>query len=179
MKAWKFIVLVGGIAGLIGFFMPFMKVKTPDGKSEAGISGFQFVRGVGDVQALLPANETAGISHEDLAKAEKVINDTLQTASGYVLMFYAPTALVLLIGAICVARGRMRRLAGVLALLTGGASAGVWALFNMVAAEDKGGGVSLGLGLHLILVAGICGIVGGLGALVKPDTGEATTTRVA
>ena len=70
-------------------------------------------------------------------------------------MFYIPAALVLLLGAICVARGKMGRFAGLLALLVGGASAGVWALFNMVANEDKGNNVSLGMGLHLILVAGI------------------------
>jgi hypothetical protein len=179
MKAWKFIVLVGGVLGLIGFFLPFVKAATPNGKGEVGVSGFQFVRGIGDVAKLLPEDDLKGISHEELAKAEKLFNDTLQTASGYVLMFYIPAGLVLLIGAIAVARGRMGRFAGLMAFLVGGASAGVWALFNSVASDDKASAVSLGMGLHLILVAGLCGIVGGLGALIKPDRPEALTTRVA
>jgi hypothetical protein len=179
MKAWKFIVLVGGVLGLIGFFLPFVKAGTPGGKGEVGVSGFQFVRGIGDISKMIPEEDLKGIGHEELARAEKVFNDTLQTASGYVLMFYIPAALVLLLGAICVARGKMGRFAGLLALLVGGASAGVWALFNMVANEDKAGNVSLGMGLHLILVAGICGMVAGLGCLVKPDNPEALTTRVA
>ena len=77
----------------------------------------------------------------------------------------------------------------------------VWVLFQQVMSADVAGlvhaatgdptgkaiaeaivdnvSVTMGLGLHMILISGLLGAVAGLGCLVKPDRPEAMTTRVA
>ena len=200
MKAWKFIVLAGGIIGLLGFFLPFMRVKVGGGSGDVGLSGFAMVRGLPEARELL-ADEIAKMPEEQVKKAAAEFEDTAKKAGGLIMLFYIPTALVLLIGAINAARGKMGRLAGFLALLTGGAAILVWVLFQQVMSADVAAqvhattgdptgkavaeaivdnvSVTMGLGLHLILVSGLLGAVAGLGCLVKPDRAEAMTTRVA
>lgn len=199
MKAWKFIILVGGVIGIIGFFLPFMKIGIGD-KIEIGVSGFAMVKGLPEARDLLK-DEVSKMPEEQLKKSAEEFSDTAKKAGGLIMMFYIPTALVLLLGAINTARGRMGRLAGFLALVAGGAAMLVWVLFNQVVSADVSGAVhattndptgtaiadaivnntsvAMGMGLHLILVSGILGAVAGLGCLIKPDRPEAMTTKVA
>ena len=182
MKAWKFVILLGGVIGLIGFFMPFMTVKSDHPPIEFSPSGFAFIRGAVDVAKMSP--EVAAVAdHGELAKVEAQLSETLKQAGSYVLMFYAPTILSFLIGLVCVLRRRIGRFAGFIALVSGAAGIGVWALFSSVMADSESKTVDyttgLGIGLHLILVCGALSAIAGLGALVKPDRGEATMTRVA
>jgi hypothetical protein len=199
MKAWKFIVLAGGIIGLLGFFLPFMKFGVGNSGS-VGVSGFALVKGLPEARELL-ANEIEKMPEEQIKKAAAELEDSAKKAGGLIMMFYIPTALVLLIGAVNTARGKMGRLAGFLGLLAGGAAILVWVLFQQVMSADVAGqvhattgdptgkaiaeaivdnvSVQMGLGLHLILLSGIFGAVAGLGCLVKPDRPEAATTRVA
>jgi uncharacterized BrkB/YihY/UPF0761 family membrane protein len=199
MKAWKFIVLAGGIIGLLGFFLPFMKFGVGNSGS-VGVSGFALVKGLPEARELL-ASEIEKMPEEQIKKAAAELEDSAKKAGGLIMMFYIPTALVLLIGAVNTARGKMGRLAGFLGLLAGGAAILVWVLFQQVMSADVSGAVQhstgdptgkaiaeaivdnvsvqMGMGLHLILLSGILGAVAGLGCLVKPDRPEAATTRVA
>ena len=199
MKAWKFIILVGGIIGLVGFFLPFMKFGV-GGSGSVGVSGFALVKGLPEARELL-ASEIEKMPEEQIKKAAAELEDSAKKAGGLIMLFYIPTALVLLIGAVNTARGKMGRLAGVLGILAGGAAILVWVLFQQVMSADVAGqvhatagdptgkaiaeaigdnvSVSMGLGLHLILLSGLLGAVAGLGCLIKPDRPEAMTTRVA
>ena len=199
MKAWKFIVLVGGVIGLIGFFLPFMKFGVGS-SGTVGVSGFALVKGLPEARELL-ASEIEKMPEEQVKKYAAELEDSAKKAGGIIMLFYIPTGLVLLIGAINTARGRMGRLAAVLAILAGGAAMLVWVLFQQVMSADVAGqvhaatgdptgkaiaeaivdnvSVTMGLGLHMILISGILGAVAGLGCLVKPDRPEAMTTRVA
>ena len=199
MKAWKFIVLAGGIIGLLGFFLPFMKFGVGNSGS-VGVSGFALVKGLPEARELL-ASEIEKMPEEQIKKAAAELEDSAKKAGGLIMMFYIPTALVLLIGAVNTARGKMGRLAGFLGLLAGGAAILVWVLFQQVMSADVSGAVQhstgdptgkaiaeaivdnvsvqMGMGLHLILLSGLFGAVAGLGCLVKPDRPEAATTRVA
>lgn len=186
MKAWKFMLLAGGLVGLIGFFLPFMKVQNAATNGAVGISGMQMVKGIADAREILN-EEVAKMPEEQVHKAVAEMNDTLKKAGGLIMMFYIPTALVFLVGLVNTLRKKMGRLAGLLGLIAGAAAILVWVLFQQVVSSDEAHQagdaasttVGLGIGLHLILVSGVLGAIGGLGALVKPDRNVATMSRVA
>ena len=48
MKAWKYLVLVGGILGVAGFFLPFVTFRSSDGELSGAVSAYQIVRGFDD-----------------------------------------------------------------------------------------------------------------------------------
>jgi hypothetical protein len=93
--------------------------------------------------------------------------------AGFALVAYTPAALLALIGIFGVVLRRLGRLSGVIALIAGLASAGVWALLEAAAGKVEGHEttVTLAIGTHMLLVAGLCGILAGFGALFAPDRG--------
>ena len=52
MSIWKYVVLLGGILGVAGFFAPFMEYKAPDG-TLTGASAYEIARGEVDVSPLM------------------------------------------------------------------------------------------------------------------------------
>jgi hypothetical protein len=171
MKAWKILVLLGGIAGVVGFFMPFARGHNDRANIDQSVSAYQLAKGL-DKKELLAEAEKLKISKEDAERAATELEEGLKEAQGFAIIAYAPAALLAIIGAFAVAFRRFGRLGGVFAFLLGGASAGIWALLNAAAGHaEKAQSVSLGIGAHLLLVAGIAGLVAGLGALVAPDRG--------
>jgi hypothetical protein len=170
MKAWKFLIMLAGIAGLVGFFLPFARGADERTKMDQPISAYRLVRGI-DVHELVADAERVGVSRVEAERAAKELDEGLSAARGFALLAYAPAALLALLGAIAVARGMLGRLGGVFALLLGGASAGIWALLAAASHEAHATTISLALGAHLLLVAGLGGLLGGLGALFAPDRG--------
>ncbi len=171
MKFWKYIVLAGGVAGLVGFFLPF---ATADNLS---LSAFSLLRAADEVEAGVKAEvKDVARTAEEKAKVSSSVSEGFTKFRTLMLLFYAPAAALALIGAFTSVRGRFGRLGGFFALLFGGASAGIWALFHHIAGEP-GETATLGIGLHMLLVAGLCGIVAGLGALVTPDRGPEGGSR--
>lgn len=168
MKVWKALVLLAGLAGIAGFFLPFVKYKSPDGSVTGTISAYQIVAGISDpnqiVDGDLPELDPAQVS-----VLVKQFNEGLAEFKTAMLAFFTPALLLALIGGISVARGRMGRLAGIFALLLGLANAGVFFLFYTVAKDSGQTDATLGVGLTMLLVAGIGGALGGLGALVSPE----------
>ncbi len=166
MKFWKYIVLVGGVAGLVGFFLPF---ATVDNDSP---SAFRLLRSADEAEAQVATKvKDAALTAEDKAKVSSSVKETFNGVRTIVLLLYAPAAALALIGAFTSVRGKIGRLGGLFALLFGGASAGIWALLH------PGETATRAIGLHLLLVAGLCGIVAGLGALVTPDRGPEGGSR--
>ena len=82
-------------------------------------------------------------------------------------------------GAFAGARRRMGRIAGIFALLIGVANAGIWVLLFQVSSEAslQEGTASMGVGLHMLLVAGVAGVIAGLGAVLTPDRGAEIAER--
>lgn len=180
MKASKFIVLVGGILGILAFFLPLVSVERQGAK--ASVSAYQVIKGLDAVEV---AVDDAGARHtydvETAATAASAKKD-IGAMKGIVMAIFAPALLLSLIGAAGVARKKFGRVAGTFSFLLGIAGLGIAALLKS-AAEGDGG-----IGLTLLLVTGVAGLVGGLAALIKPERPAqaqapiavvGTTTRIA
>jgi hypothetical protein len=170
MKLWKILVLLAGLAGIAGFFLPFIEVTHTRYNARVELSAMQLVRGAADYVELAQAHE------DQLPKGEAQrlfhrIDDKVSTFRGLVVALYVPSALLALLGLVAVARGRFGRFGGLLALVLGIASAGIWLAFYFVSRQEKDPEfhAALGLGLYALLGAGLGGIFGGFGALLTPD----------
>lgn len=174
MKLWKYIALLGGIAGLVGFFVPFVEFHARDHALSGSVSAYQIVRGIDDISEMISGAGPALASDDQLRQWATEFNRSMAEYRGAMVGFFIPAVLLALLGALTGIRRKMGRLAGLGAILFGGASAGVWALFQHVSEEQSRGDViaSLGIGLHLLLAAGAAGVLAGLGALVIPDRGD-------
>jgi hypothetical protein len=176
VKAWKYLVLLGGIAGVAGFFLPFIWFQSADGRFEGTVSAYQIVRGIDDVTDLVEGAKPIVAASPEAQQFVKTFNVELARYRGALVAFYLPAALLALVGALCGARRKMGRLAGLFALALGLANASIWVLFHQVSHDAKvasQGVANMGFGLHMLLAAGIAGILAGLGALLAPDRGAA------
>src|SRR5689334_1267390 len=114
MKATKFIVLVGGILGILSFFLPLVSV-TRHGET-VKVSAFQVVKGLDQVgDAVDSAKPTDELDIATQGEAKKDIG----AMKGIVMAIFAPAALLVLIGGLGVARKRFGRGAGALSLVFG------------------------------------------------------------
>jgi hypothetical protein len=170
--AWKYVILIGGLAGILGFFLPFARVTHAELTSQPTFSGYALVKGISKADFKAETEQL----HASKADAEHIADELehgLKEVAALVLVAYAPAAVLALLGVFGVVLRRYQRLAGLFGLLAGAASAGVWAILSAAAGKshDQGASVSLAIGTHLLLVAGLCGIVAGLGALFAPDRG--------
>ena len=156
MKASKFLVLLGGVIGIVAFFLPFLEFVHQGGT--VAPSAMQFV--------------TGGIS----AKGAETVNRVVQDMRIIVLVSFAPAVMCALFGLIGMLKGSFARGLGAGALLFGLLTFGVWFVLNTAAADA---GARAGIGMWLLMVAGAAGAIGGLIALIKPDRGAAQTHRYA
>lgn len=176
MKVWKYLVLLGGIAGVAGFFLAFITFRSSDGRLEGAVSAYQMVRGIDDVSELIEGASPVVNAHPEVQQFVKTLDDELGKYRGALIGFYVPAALLALLGAFTGMRRKMGRMAGILAIAIGVANAGIWAVFFQISSEARTpeGTASMGIGLHVLLAAGIAGVLGGLGALLAPDRGNET-----
>ncbi len=172
MKAWKYLVLIGGIAGIAGFFLAFITFKSPDGQIEGSVSAYQIVRGIDAVDELIDTTKPMTATNADAQRVVTTINAELERYRGALIAVYAPALALAVLGALVGARRRMGRIAGLLAIVIGLANAGVWLLFYQVSTEQHDVDAAIGFGVHALLVAGVLGVVAGLGALFVPDRGD-------
>ena len=173
MKAWKYMILVGGLAGVIGFFLPLFHAVHQPSKFELGLSGFEIAHGV-DKKAVVDEVKRLGGTHENGEQFVKELNDGLATAGAAVIIFFTPAAVLAVLGIFGLLLKRFGRLAGLVSFLLGGVSAGIWGvLFSSAGkvADTNGAKIGLAIGSHTLLIAGICGVLAGFGALVAPDRG--------
>jgi hypothetical protein len=172
MKASKFVVLAGGILGILAFFLPMVSV-TREGKT-ATVSAFQVVKGLEVVSTELAKDEVAVRAASvgetaSLAQAQ----DGIGSIKGIVMAVFAPALLLAAIGGAGVARKRFGRGAGTFSLLLGLAGLGIGVILKGAAEGDSG------IGLTMLLLTGVAGVIGGLMALVKPERAPAMTPAVA
>ena len=179
MRFTKFIVLAGGLIGLLAFFMPLVAVKHSG--TTGALSAFRIVKGLDEAGQAISSADTASVGGAQEREAARVsvaeANEALSSVKGVVLAIFAPALLLALIGGVAVLRKKFGRLGGVGALLFGGIGLGIWAILNTAANEvaaEGGTGDVKGIGMYLLMFTGLCGLVGGILALAKPDRGPAT-----
>ncbi|MDQ3335858.1 MAG: hypothetical protein M4D80_11880 [Myxococcota bacterium] len=162
MKASKFVVLVGGILGILAFFLPMVSV-TREGKTVT-VSALQVMKGLDTVSSELDKDEVSmkAASYGETASLNEA-KDGVSGIKGIVMAIFAPALLLALIGGAGVARKRFGRVAGTFALLFGLVGLGIGAVLKSAAEGDSG------IGLTVLLITGLAGIVGGIMTLVKPE----------
>ncbi|HEY5920675.1 MAG TPA: hypothetical protein VIV11_03350 [Kofleriaceae bacterium] len=173
MKAWKYLVLIGGIAGVAGFFLPFITFQSTDGQLAGSFSAYQVVRGIDDAGALIDTAKPITATHADAQRIVTTINTELARYRGALIACFVPAVVLAVLGALVGARRKMGRIAGILAMLVGLVNAGVWLVFFQISTEQPDLTAGMGAGLHMLLVAGALGCIAGLGALLAPDRGYA------
>jgi hypothetical protein len=167
MKASKLIVLVGGILGILAFFLPLVSVQREN--VHGTVSAFQLIKGIDTASAAVDKADASSVidptsldgqsQHAMAGEAKK----DLGALKGIVLAIFAPAVLLALIGGLGVMRKRFGRGAGAFALVLGLVGLAIAAILKSAAEGDAG------IGLTLLLVTGVSGVVGGLLALVKPE----------
>lgn len=172
VRAAKFMVLAGGLMGLVAFFLPLFSVAA-GGKSFT-VSAFQAVRGVEAVKAHIESEAGEKVQADPEAqRAMSDLDDVLTKVKSYLYIMYAPAALLVLLGLIGVVKQKFGRGFAILSLLLGLVALGFWALLYFAAGEAKKeqaeAAFGLGLGVHLLLGTGILGFLGGAINTVKPD----------
>src|SRR5574338_614768 len=99
MKASKFIVLVGGILGILAFFLPLVSVERQGVK--ASVSAYQVIKGLDQVEVAV--DQAGARSSVEVATARSEERD-IGAMKGIVMAIFAPALLLSLIGAAGVAR---------------------------------------------------------------------------
>lgn len=171
MRIWKLVVLLAGVAGVIGFFTPLIDYRSPDGKLTGDASAFEIARGVDSGGDLRAQARSLGLSRDDSERLARAFHAGIEAYAGAVVACFVPPGLLAALGLLLMLRDRMGRLAGLCAMLLGGACGAVFARFWHADQVSHDPGASLGLAVYLLLAAGLGGVLAGLGALVSPDRG--------
>src|ERR1700690_2729465 len=98
MKASKFIVLVGGILGILAFFLPLVSVTRGDFTGK--VSAMQIIKGLDSVTVAVDTAEAH--ASMDVATSSEAKKD-VGAMKGIVMAVFAPAALLALIGGLGVA----------------------------------------------------------------------------
>ncbi|HMG21312.1 MAG TPA: hypothetical protein VK607_08355 [Kofleriaceae bacterium] len=172
MRIWKLVVLLAGVAGVIGFFTPLIDYRSSDGKLTGDASAFQIARGVDSGGDLRAQAESLGVSRADSERLARAFTKGIQAYAGAVVACFVPAGLLAALGLLLMLRDRMGRFSGLCAIVLGGACGAVFARFWQADQLSQDLRASLGLGVYLLLAAGLGGVLAGLGALVNPDRGH-------
>jgi hypothetical protein len=160
MKVAKLIVLLGGLLGVLAFFVPLATVE--GNNTEVSVSGYDVFTGMGALEAM-----AAQASTPQHVKASTY--ETLSEIKGIILVCFLPGALLALIGLVALVRRRYGRAGGLIAIVLGVMSFLVFMALSRGAAEAQDG--SAGAAVYLIAASGLLGIAGGSLATVNPDRG--------
>lgn len=162
-KATKYIVLAAGLIGIIAFFLPLISVANSG--VEGKLSAYQIVAGIDSAQDVV--GEAATGSAMEAAAVDDA-NAALGAVKGIVMAIFAPALFLLLFGGIGAAKKKFGRGLAIPSMIFGLLGLAIWALLN-AAASEGGGESAAGIGMHMLLLTGLGGTLGGLFATVKPD----------
>jgi hypothetical protein len=171
MRLWKILVLLAGVAGLVGFFTPLIEYRSNDGRITGDASAFQIARGVDSSVDIAAQAEKLGLSRDASWQLARALSEGVNAYRASAVAFFAPAGLLFLLGIVLLVRDRMGRFSGLLTLLLGGACCAVFAMFWRADQQSSDASATLGLGVYLLLGAGLGGALAGLGALLSPDHG--------
>lgn len=180
-RPWRYLLAVAFVAAIVGSFVPMVAIKY--GRITLGLTAMELSFGM---------DKTRSVAEKELPRLPKVIGKRLDSrldslrsdqgdlqlvleASKWAMAAFIPGLLLGLLGGIAIVRKRMGRVIGMLAIPLGLASIGGWfglrfAMQYAAAEADLGKvEVALQVGAHALLVIGGLGVIGGIGALIKPD----------
>lgn len=176
MPASRYLFLIAGILGLLAAFQPMISIGRGPVKVE--LSAYELSFGLGKTRTALdykiPALAKRHISPDILQTRDdiKLVSDAMKGA----VLAYIPVALLLLIGAFCMWRKKTARALGAFALVLGAVSIAAWFGIRYGVAygiEEEPALARLRLqpvfGAHVLLVAGVLAILGGLKSLLRRD----------
>jgi hypothetical protein len=123
MRIWKLVVLLAGVAGVIGFFTPLIDYRSHDGRITGDASAFQIARGVDGVGDVRAQAEALGLSRADSERIARAFHAGVEAYAGAIVACFVPAGLLAALGLLLMLRDRMGRLAGLCAIVLGGASA--------------------------------------------------------
>lgn len=177
-KLAKFIVLAGGVLGLLGFFLPLFTVSHKGFKAQ--FTTFSLVQGIDRVEDHVEVVKGTEIDDQPEIKAALVeVNKKLAEVRPFFYALFMPAALLFLFAVMAIAKARMGRLLGFFSILVGAGGVTLWFLLQTAVTElskdqaDFAGGV----GMHAILVSGGLGFFAGLVALFAPERGYQVSKR--
>jgi hypothetical protein len=171
MRVWKLVVLLAGIVGVIGFFAPLIEYRTPDGRLTNDASAFDIARGVDSGSDMRAQAEQLGFSPADSARFARAVHAGIEAYASAVAASFIPAGALVALGLLLLLRDRMGRFSGLCAIVLGAACIAVFASMWQADQNTRDPGGSLGLGVYLLLAAGLGGGLAGLGALISPDRG--------
>lgn len=174
MKLTKHVLVLFGLVGLLGAFMPLAELrKGPVGTT---LSAKELSFGL---------EKTHGLLDRKLPKfAEKRLPDLAETRDDirlvahylrWAVLIYLPAGLLVAIGVLALQRQRLGRGLAAAAVGSGVVALVTWiALHPAIAyvlreADIKGATIELMLGAHMLLVPAAVGIAVGIAALVRPE----------
>jgi hypothetical protein len=146
MKAqiWKLVMMVGGLVGVIGFFLTLAVGPTVEGAVTNKISAFD-----------IATNHLDPRGHTGIGGARALA-----------ICAFVPSLLLLAIAVFGLIRRRLPRSLGGISMLLGVASGSLWGV--MLEASFDAAPIHLGLGAHALLVAGVAGMVAGVATIIAP-----------
>ena len=174
---WKLLVLIAGLAGVAGFFLPLRSLASPDGKITAQASAYEIVIGLDDTKVLFDQATKLGLDKETAARMSRNVNQAIEAYRYTMLALFIPSALLVLLAALGFAKGGLGRFAGLLAIVLGLASgvafAAILFLVGDLVIDEQAIKLTLsssnGLGMYCLLATGVLASLAGLGALLRPD----------
>ncbi|HSK04819.1 MAG TPA: hypothetical protein VK932_26400 [Kofleriaceae bacterium] len=182
MRAWKHVLVLFGALGVLGMFAPMLELR--QGRVVVELSASQLSFGFEKQHAILQrelpqfAEKLADKYLPESVRSTRRDVRLVSEAARWAALAYAPAALLALFGLIGVLRRRFGRALGTLALLAGLASIATWLglrfgiRFALAQSDLDKTQVTLMFGAHLLLVAGVAGVIAGIGALARPDLGR-------
>ena len=125
----KLIALLGGAAGVIGFFLPLAEYSDQNGHVLRTASAYEIATTPTDTTGLADFIKGLGASQDQADRIEQAANNSLLAYRGAIVAFYAPAALLALLALVNLVRSRIGRFAGFLAILFGAANGAVFGYF--------------------------------------------------
>lgn len=180
-RPWRYLLATALVASVIGAFVPMVELKY--GRIVLGLTAMDLSFGMDKTRAVA-AKELPRLPRAVSARLDKRL-DSLRSdqsdlqlvldASQWALAAFLPGLLLGVLGGIGIARRRVGRVLGALAIPLGLGSIAAWLGLRFAlqyAAEEADLGkivVSLQLGAHALLAIGALGLLAGLGALIRPE----------
>ncbi len=175
MKVAKHVLILLGLAGLIGLVMPLAELR----KGPVGITlsakelSFGLEKTHGALDRKLPGfiEKRLPTDVRDTRDDVKMVADYLKWA----VVAFAPALLLVGVGLAAVARKRLGRGLAAASVLVGLVALATWIglhyaiAYALVEADVKGMTIALMPGAHMLLVPAIAGIAVGIAALVHPE----------
>jgi hypothetical protein len=166
MKFAKYLVIAGGVIGLLGMFMPTMSGSMTNDGVTASVS-------LGPIMGVSISYD--GESGEALGKIAdamlKHVEKQVDKVKAVLLVFFAPVVFILLFGLLGLKRfGRGKAIGALIfSLIALGGYAMLGGAIDQAAGVKGDGGMGAGVGLIFLMLAGLLGTVGGLMGIIKPE----------